>query len=113
MNTAVRWSLDLVRELTRKELKVWYRNSFLGYVWSVASPAAQALVYFFALKVIVRIAVEDYGLFLIAGLFTWQWFANSLAVCTSVFLNNASATLHVPRSIWSDWSTSLSKEALE
>jgi lipopolysaccharide transport system permease protein len=84
------WFGDLVRELTRKELKVRYRNSFLGYVWSVASPAAQALVYFFAFKVIVRIEVEDYGLFLIAGLFTWQWFANSLTVCTGVFLNNAS-----------------------
>lgn len=90
MNARMVWSLDLVRELTRKELKVKYRNSFLGYVWSVASPAAQALVYFFAFKVIVRIAVEDYGLFLIAGLFTWQWFANSLTVCTGVFLNNAS-----------------------
>jgi len=90
VNTRIQWSLDLVRELTRKELKVRYRNSFLGYVWSVASPAAQAMVYFFAFKVIVRIAVEDYGLFLIAGLFTWQWFANSLTVCTGVFLNNAS-----------------------
>ena len=84
------WFSDLVRELTRKELKVRYRNSFLGYVWSVASPAAQALVYFFAFKVIVRIAVDDYGLFLIAGLFTWQWFVNSLTVCTSIFLFNAS-----------------------
>ena len=81
---------DLVRELTRKELKVRYRNSFLGYVWSVASPAAQALVYFFAFKVVVRIAVDDYGLFLIAGLFVWQWFINSLTVCTGVFLMNAS-----------------------
>jgi lipopolysaccharide transport system permease protein len=90
MKASMRWSLDLVRELTRKELKVRYRNSFLGYVWSVASPAAQALVYFFAFKVIVRIAVEDYGLFLIAGLFAWQWFANSLTVCTGVLLGNAS-----------------------
>jgi lipopolysaccharide transport system permease protein len=90
MKASMQRSLDLVRELTRKELKVRYRNSFLGYVWSVASPAAQALVYYFAFKVIVRIAVEDYGLFLIAGLFVWQWFANSLTVCTSVFLSNAS-----------------------
>ena len=82
--------MDLVRELTRKELKVRYRNSFLGYVWSVASPAAQALVYFFAFKVIVRITVQDYGLFLMSGLFAWQWFTNSLTVCTGVFLGNAS-----------------------
>jgi lipopolysaccharide transport system permease protein len=38
----------------------------------------------------MRIAMEDYSLFLIAGLFPWQWFSNSVNVSPTVFLGNAS-----------------------
>ena len=81
---------DLIIVLTQKELKVRYKNSFFGYLWSVAHPLAFAFVFFIAFKVVVRIQVEDYALFLIAGLFPWQWFANSVNASPIIFLGNAS-----------------------
>lgn len=92
-NTIVRnpkYYIDLITVLTQKELKVRYKRSFLGYLWSIANPLALALVFFVAFKVIMRIQIENYTLFLISGLFPWQWFSNSVNSSVMVFVNNAS-----------------------
>ena len=81
--------IDLIIVLTQKELKVKYKSSFFGYLWSIAHPLAFAFVFMVAFKVVMRIEVEDYALFLIAGLFPWQWFSNSVNAAPMVFLGNA------------------------
>ena len=93
--------IDLIVVLTQKEMKVRYKSSFLGYLWSIAHPLAFALVFFIAFKIVMRIEMENYSLFLIAGLFPWQWFSNSVNVSPIVFLGNASIIKKVnfPRNI--------------
>ncbi len=81
--------LDLISVLTSKELKVRYKNSILGYFWSVLNPLSMALVFLFAFKKVLRIPIENYTYFLICGLFPWQWFSNSILVSTNVLLANA------------------------
>ena len=81
---------DLVVVLTQKELKVRYKRSFFGYLWSIANPLALALVFFVAFKIFMKIPIENYTLFLIAGLFPWQWFSNSVNSSAGVFISNAS-----------------------
>ena len=92
---------DLIFVLTQKEIKVRYKNTVLGYLWSITNPLAFAFVFFIAFKIIMRIQMEDYALFLIAGLFPWQWFANSMKASPMVFLGNASLVKKVnfPRNI--------------
>lgn len=92
---------DLIFVLTQKELKIRYKNTALGYLWSITHPLAFAFVFFIAFKIIMRIQMEDYALFLIAGLFPWQWFANSINASPMVFLGNASLIKKVnfPRNI--------------
>ena len=93
--------IDLIIVFTQKDLKVRYKNSFLGYLWSVAHPLAFAVVFYVAFKLIVRIPTENYALFLICGLFPWQWFANSLNASPMIFLGNAQLIKKVnfPRNI--------------
>jgi lipopolysaccharide transport system permease protein len=97
---ALRHFWDLILVLTQKELKVRYKSSVLGYVWSIANPLAFAFTFYVAFKVVMRIQMEDYALFLISGLFPWQWLANSITFSTGVFLANASIIKKVsfPRS---------------
>jgi len=90
LNRRVQYLIDLILVLTQKDLKVRYKSNVLGYLWSVAHPLAFALVFFIAFKVIMRIQIEAYSLFLISVLFPWQWFGNTLAVTPVVFLSNAS-----------------------
>jgi lipopolysaccharide transport system permease protein len=87
--------------LTQKDLKVRYKSNILGYFWSIANPLAFAFVFFIAFKVVMKIQMQDYALFLITGLFPWQWFANSVGVTPTVFLANSSIIKKVnfPRNI--------------
>jgi lipopolysaccharide transport system permease protein len=80
---------DLVVILTQKEVKLRYKNSWLGYLWSIANPLAFAFLYFVAFKTFMRVDIPHYSLFLIAGLFPWQWFANSIGAAPNIFLGNA------------------------
>jgi lipopolysaccharide transport system permease protein len=92
---------DLIVILTQKEVKVRYKSTFFGYVWSIAHPLAFAFVFFMAFKVVMRIQMEGYAVFLIAGLFPWQWFSNSVNASPTVFLHNASLIkkVNLPRNI--------------
>ncbi len=101
MNLKIQHYFDLIMVLTQKEIKVRYKSSVLGYLWSIGHPLAFAFVFFIAFKVVMKIQMEDYALFLIAGLFPWQWFANSVNVSPTIFLGNASIIKKVnfPRNI--------------
>jgi lipopolysaccharide transport system permease protein len=82
-------------------MKVRYKSSFLGYLWSIGNPLAFALVYWIAFKVVMKIQMQNYSLFLIAGLFPWQWFSNSVNASTTVFIGNSSVIKKVnfPRNV--------------
>lgn len=80
---------DILLELTKKELKIRYKNTYLGYLWSLLNPLVHAAVLFFAFKLVVRIPIENYALFVLVGLFPWQWFSNSVQASARVFLANA------------------------
>lgn len=88
-NRQIQYIFDLITELAKKELKVRYKNSFLGYLWSVLSPLCSAVVFFVAFKVVIKLKIENYVLFLISGLFCWQWFTNSVFASTNLFLQNS------------------------
>lgn len=90
MNIRTRHFIDLITVLTHKEIKVKYKSSFLGYLWSIGNPLAFAFVFFIAFKVVMRVQMEDYALFIICGLFPWQWFANSINASPLIFVANAS-----------------------
>jgi lipopolysaccharide transport system permease protein len=79
---------DLILVLLAKEFKVRYKSTFMGYAWSVVNPLAYALVFFMLFRVVMRFEMRAYPLFLIAGLFQWQWIANTLASANFFFLGN-------------------------
>jgi len=89
MKRQIIYYFDLLTTLTKKEIKVRYRNSILGYLWSIAHPLAFAFVFYVAFKVVMKIDVENYTIFLISGLFPWQWFSNSVNSSSGIFLSNA------------------------
>ena len=82
--------IDLIQVLTLKEIKVRYKNSILGYLWSILNPLSLALVFYFAFKFVMKIKIENFALFLICGLFPWQWFSNSISASAGFLLANAS-----------------------
>jgi len=88
--TRIKYYRDLILVLVGKEFKVRYKSTFLGYVWSVLNPLAFALVYWFVFGRILGVRAEHFPLFLITGLFPWQWFLNSVNGSNYAFLGNDS-----------------------
>lgn len=80
---------DLATVITQKELKVRYKSSFFGYLWSIANPLLFAMIYYFIFKLVMRVQIPNYTVFLITGLFPWQWFANSTNNSLFSFISNA------------------------
>jgi lipopolysaccharide transport system permease protein len=80
---------DLIVELLLKELRVRYKRLALGYLWSVMSPLMYAGLYFVVFSKILRIHSENYPLFLVAGLFPWQWMTNSIMAGPATFISNS------------------------
>lgn len=79
---------DLVSVITEKELKVRYKSSFLGYLWSMANPLLFAMIYFFVFKLVMRVQIPNYTVFIITGLFPWQWFASATSNSLFSFIAN-------------------------
>ncbi len=60
---------DLLVVITNKDLKVRYKSSMLGYLWSVANPLLFAMIYYFIFKLVMRVQIPNYTVFLITACF--------------------------------------------
>ena len=58
---------DLIRELVSKDLKLKYRRSFLGYVWSILNPLGIMLVMVIVFSNMFRWDIPNYPVYLIIG----------------------------------------------
>jgi lipopolysaccharide transport system permease protein len=82
---------DLILVLLGKEFKLRYKSTFVGYAWSVLHPLVLAFIFLMFFSVFMRLAHFDaYALYLIAGLFPWQWIANTCFGANMYFLGNGS-----------------------
>jgi homopolymeric O-antigen transport system permease protein len=91
----------LVRNLVAKDIKVKYRESFLGLLWSLLHPALMLLVYTFAFKMVLRVQRENYVFFIVAGLLPWTFFSGALTASTQAIVGNASLIrrIYFPREL--------------
>lgn len=82
-------SRDLLGELTRTELKVKYKNSVLGYVWSLLNPALVLLIYFTVFSIINRGGIPHFAIWLFSGLLVWNLFNGAAMGSTGVVVGKA------------------------
>ena len=80
---------DLLLLLTRTELKVKYKNSVLGYLWSMLNPALVLMIYYVVFKIIAKNGQPNFAIWLFAGLLVWNLFNGSAMAATSVVVGKA------------------------
>lgn len=92
---------ELLVKLVRTEIKVKYKNSFLGLVWSMLSPALTLLVYTIVFGVFLKNGIPNFVIFLFSGLLLWNLFMTGVLTATGVIVNNAGLVKKVsfPREI--------------
>ncbi len=106
---------ELIFNLVVRELRARYKNSVLGFFWSLLNPLGMMLVFTFVFTVMwPNNQIDNYPIFFLCGFLPWQFF--SAGVMTSMYsiIGNSSLVKKVyfpARSCrflpsWQTWSTS-------
>lgn len=90
--------------LTRKGIAIRYYGSALGWVWSYIRPAAQFLMYFIVIGLVLGMdrGIENYPVYLFSGIVTINLFNEILRNTTSSIVDNKSLIqkIYLPRQIF-------------
>jgi lipopolysaccharide transport system permease protein len=81
---------ELVRNLIARDLKVRYKNSVLGMVWSWANPLLMMLVFTVVFTVINRAPpdIPHYPVFVLSGILPWNFFSASVVGATASIVSS-------------------------
>jgi ABC-2 type transport system permease protein len=94
----------LLKLLVRKEIKVRYRGSVLGLLWSYVKPLMQFLIYFVALGIFLNLqrGTPNYAIYLFAGIVLVNFFTESLSNATRSIVDNRDLIrkIYLPRELF-------------
>lgn len=92
---------ELLVGLIRKELKVKYKDSSLGFFWSMLNPAMYLAVFYVVFQIILGSGIPYFAIYLLSGLLSWNLFSGSLTAATGSIVNNGALVNKVffPREI--------------
>ncbi len=93
---------DLLGQLVIKDLKLKYRRSFLGYLWSILNPLAIMLVMVIVFSSIFRFDIENYPVYLIIGQTIYNYMSNSTTQAIYSITDNGALLkkIYVPKFIF-------------
>jgi len=95
---------ELMGFLVRRELKSRYKDSALGFVWSLIRPLAMLIIYYVALGKFLGAArsIPDFGIFIYTGLTAWTLFAEIVTIGTASIVANSGLIkkVYLPREIF-------------
>jgi ABC-2 type transport system permease protein len=81
---------QLLIGMTRKELKVKYKNSVLGFFWSMLNPATSLIVFYIVFQVVLKNGIPYFAIFLISGILVWNIIQSGLmGGCVSIVGNSS------------------------
>jgi ABC-type polysaccharide/polyol phosphate export permease len=86
----------LIYNLVQRNLKLKYRQSFLGLFWTLLIPAASALVYFAVFQYVMKVKIPHYLLFIMSGILPWSFFATALTSGMESIVGNHALVNKVP-----------------
>jgi lipopolysaccharide transport system permease protein len=92
---------ELLRNLVLRDLRLKYRGSVLGFLWSMVNPLVTIGIYAVAFGYILKVPTQSFVLYLISGLLAWGYFAVSLSMSTGAVIDSGSLVkaVYFPRSI--------------
>jgi lipopolysaccharide transport system permease protein len=92
---------EMVRNLVLRDLKLKYRGSVLGFLWSLLNPLAMVAVYTLAFKYILASSQPGFPFFVLLGLLAWSFFAQSATMSTSTIIEGGGLikSVRFPRAV--------------
>ncbi len=93
---------DLLYNLVVRDLKVRYKNSVLGVLWSLLNPLLMMLVFTFVFKVLSGGSrLPAYPAFILSGVLAWNLFSTSVSGAIGSIVGNANLIkkVYFPREV--------------
>ena len=92
---------ELIRNLVVRNLKVRYKNSVLGFLWSLLNPLLMTLVFTVVFTVMLPSSIDRFPVFFMCGFLPWAFFSTALSSATGSIVNNAGLIkkVYFPREI--------------
>jgi ABC-2 type transport system permease protein len=87
---------DLVRELVFRDLKVRYRRSAFGFLWTILQPLLTMVVMHLVFSSLFRFRLESYSVYVLAGVLFWNFFSQSITASMNSLRGNADLVRKVP-----------------
>ena len=93
---------SLLRELVARDLKVRYKRSALGILWTMLNPLLLMSILAFVFSHVLRVTLEHFSIYLLSALVLWNFFAQATSWSTACFLSYAPLIkkVYVPQAIF-------------
>ncbi len=93
---------DLLHLLVSNSIKTRYKRSVLGVLWTLLNPLMTTIVLTVALSQLFRFEIENYPVYLLAGLIAWNFFSQTVTqvMNTLIWGSSLMKRIYVPRTIF-------------
>jgi ABC-2 type transport system permease protein len=95
---------ELIGMLVRRELKVKYKDSSLGFLWTLVKPITLLLIYYFAIGVFLKAAdsIPMFAIYVFSGLTIWSLYQEMVSSGTGSIYSNAGLIrkVYLPREVF-------------
>lgn len=90
----------LVHELVIRDIKVRYKRSVLGVLWTMLAPLLNMVALTLVFSVLFKQAIQNYPVYFMAGSIFWAFFAQTTSTAAQQTLgsNEMAKRMYVPRS---------------
>ena len=94
--------VSLFGELVKRDLRLKYRRSFLGYFWSLLNPLMTMAVMMIVFSYMFRFEIENYPLYLICGQTMFNFFNESTTMSMHAIIGNGTLLkkIYVPKYVF-------------
>lgn len=80
---------ELVRNLVIRDIKLRYRNSVLGFLWSLGNPLLMMAVFTLVFTILMPPDIPNYPVFILCALLPWNYFNTAIMGAIDSIVGNA------------------------
>ncbi|SFF67105.1 ABC-2 type transport system permease protein [Curtobacterium sp. YR515] len=95
---------EMLGMLVRRDLKARYKDSALGFVWTLVRPLTQLLIYYFVIGKVLGAAhgIDNFAIYVFTGLGAYTLFSEIVAGSTGSIVGNSGLIkkVYVPREVF-------------
>ena len=92
----------LIRQLVKRDFKIKYKRSVLGFVWSILNPMLMMAVQYFVFSTIFKSNVSNYAVYLLIGIVIFNFFNEACSMTMLSIVGNVGLInkVYVPKFIY-------------